>query len=148
MIKTYITFLSSYKRIKTKTSVLRNKFCWSYEYTTTEKLNTGAILLLTSILRTSLGVFPSTLMPFTSHTSSPTWMSPERSAAPPCIIRAITIFPVSSSVFIVAPWWKNEFPTRNFKYEQHVQSLLKLRTLYQRLVLTLKYLKVRALCIM
>lgn len=60
-------------------------------------------LKVTSILRTSLGVLPSTLMLLTSTTSSPTCMSPERSAAPPCITLAITIFPVSSSVLIVAP---------------------------------------------
>lgn len=94
------------------------------------------IILLTSILRTSLGVFPSTLMPLTSHTSSPTWMSPDRSAAPPCIIRAITIFPVSSSVFIVAPWQRNTFQDNNFKHM--LQSLIKLWTLYQRLVPTLE----------
>lgn len=58
----------------------------------------------TKIDSTSPGVFPSTLIPFTSITSSPTWINPERSAAPPCIILAITILPVSSSVFIVAPW--------------------------------------------
>lgn len=67
-----------------------------------------SLQLITRISRTSAGVFPSTLMPFTSITSSPTWIRPERSAAPPCIMRAITIFPVSSSVFIVAPcmWWQ------------------------------------------
>lgn len=59
--------------------------------------------LLTKIVSTSFGVLPSTLIPFTSITSSPTCIKPDRSAAPPCIIRAMIIFPVSSSVFIVAP---------------------------------------------
>lgn len=59
---------------------------------------------LTNIASTSAGVLFSTLIPFTSITSSPAWISPERSAAPPCITRAITIFPVSSSVLIVAPY--------------------------------------------
>lgn len=57
----------------------------------------------TRISRTSFGVLPITSMPFTSITSSPGWMRPERSAAPPCITRAITILPVRSSVLIVAP---------------------------------------------
>jgi len=57
----------------------------------------------TKMCRTKLGVFPSTLIPLTSQTSSPTWMRPDRSAAPPCIIRAITILPVISQVFMVAP---------------------------------------------
>lgn len=58
---------------------------------------------LTNIARTSFGVFPSTLIPLTSMTSSPTWIRPLRSAAPPCIILAMIIFPVTSSVLIVAP---------------------------------------------
>ena len=37
-------------------------------------------------------------------TSSPTEMRPERSAAPPCITRAISMRPVPSSALIVAPY--------------------------------------------
>lgn len=59
--------------------------------------------VITRISRTSLGVLPRTSIPLTSTTSSPGWMRPERSAAPPCITRAMTIFPVRSSVLIVAP---------------------------------------------
>ena len=56
-----------------------------------------------NICNTSSGVFPSTFNPFTSTTSSPGNISPDLSAAPPCITRAIVIFPVSSSFLIVAP---------------------------------------------
>lgn len=57
----------------------------------------------TKIVKTSAGVFPSTLILLTSITSSPTWIRPLRSAAPPTRILAMIILPVSSSVLIVAP---------------------------------------------
>lgn len=66
-------------------------------------------ICFTKMVKTSFGVFPSTLMLLTSITSSPTWIKPDLSAAPPCIIRAMMILPVSSSVLIVAPWWKRIF---------------------------------------
>ena len=59
--------------------------------------------IITSILSTSFGVLPSTFIPLTSITSSPQDMRPDRSAAPPCITRAINIRPVPSSALIVAP---------------------------------------------
>ena len=57
----------------------------------------------TKIRRTSFGVLPSTLIPLTSMTSSPTEINPDLSAAPPCMTLAIKIRPVPSSAFIVAP---------------------------------------------
>ncbi len=53
---------------------------------------------------TSWGDLPWVLVPLTSCTSSPTWMSPQRSAAPPCMIRAMWMIPVCSFSLIVAPW--------------------------------------------
>lgn len=57
----------------------------------------------TNMVSTSPGVLPSTLMLLTSMTSSPTCIRPDRSAAPPCMMRAMMILPVSSSVLMVAP---------------------------------------------